>query len=264
MSSAVEQHVIYQIANAPLRNYPFPHLYLEPVFPDSFYGSMRRLWPDASSLTSLATTGRVTPGDYAERFILPFTKPEIEKLPQESREFWQDFHSWLLGERFLRALLDKFRPYVLKRFGSSIRHYSFDVDSLVVRDHVNYRLGPHTDAQHKLLSLLFYCPDDDSMKHLGTTIYTPIDPGFRCPGGPHYGHEMFDKVRTMEYRPNSLFAFFKTDNSFHGVEPITDNGVLRDLLLYDVRVHGGEEPGAAPPAPGMGWRMLKKFFGAKS
>jgi hypothetical protein len=39
----------------------------------------------------------------------------------------------------------------------------------------------------------------------------------------------------MDYRPNSLFTFFKTDNSFHRVEPITDDGARRDLLLYDIR-----------------------------
>ena len=38
----------------------------------------------------------------------------------------------------------------------------------------------------------------------------------------------------MPYRPNSLFAFFKTDRAFHGVDPIADAGVARDLLLFDV------------------------------
>ncbi len=98
---------------------------------------------------------------------------------------------------------------------------------------------------HKLISLLFYCPDDDSRKHLGTSIYTPIDPDFRCAGGPHYPHERFTKVATMEYRPNALFAFFKTDNSFHGVDPIRDADVLRDLMLYDIRV----TTGPADPSP---------------
>jgi hypothetical protein len=264
MSSAVEQYVIYQIANAPLREHPFPHLYVESVFPDEFYRAMRSHWPGSSSLISLAKTGRVTAGAYPDRFIMAFRPPEIEKLPQGQREFWSGLHSWFMGESFLRALLQKFGPQIQKRFGDTIGRYSFGVDSLIVRDRVNYQLGPHTDAPHKLLSLLFYCPDDDSMKDLGTTIYVPIDPGFRCPGVQHYQNDMFNKVRTMEYRPNSLFAFFKTDNSFHGVEPITDTGVLRDLLLYDVRVHGGAEAAVAPAAPGTGWRMLKKMFGMGS
>jgi hypothetical protein len=40
---------------------------------------------------------------------------------------------------------------------------------------------------------------------------------------------------TMPYVPNALFAFMKTANSFHGVEPIQEPAVQRDLLLYDIR-----------------------------
>lgn len=262
MSSAVEQHVVYRVANVPLRDYPYPHLYLESVFPDEFYRSIRRNWPDAASLVSLAESGRVSPGAYPDRFILPFVPEELEKLPQDKRDFWRDFGSWFLGERFMRVLLKKFGLDIRRRFGEAIGRHSFGVDSLIVRDRVNYKLGPHTDTPSKLLSLLFYCPDDDSTKHLGTSIYEPMDPGFRCPGGPHYPHDRFIRVATMDYQPNSLFAFFKTDNSFHGVEPITDGGVLRDLLLYDIRVIQREEPSAGTPRAG--WSMLKRIFGKKS
>jgi hypothetical protein len=31
-----------------------------------------------------------------------------------------------------------------------------------------------------------------------------------------------------------MFAFFKTNNSFHGVEPVGDPGTKRWLLLYDI------------------------------
>jgi len=64
----------------------------------------------------------------------------------------------------------------------------------------------------------------------------PKDPRFTCPGGPHYDFAQFRRVRTMEYLPNTLFAFMKTPDSFHGVEPITQPGVQRDLLLYDIKV----------------------------
>lgn len=264
MSSAVEQQVIYRIANAPLREYPYPHFYLESVFPDAFYRSIRRHWPDGASLVSLADSGRVTPGAYPDRFILPFTPKQIEKLPREKRDFWHDFGSWFLGERFLQALLRKFRSDLQRRFGGALGGQPFGVDSLIVRDRVNYRLGPHTDVTDKVLALLFYCPDDDSMKHLGTSIYEPLDSDFRCPGGPHYPHDRFVRVATMDYRPNSLFAFFKTDNSFHGVEPITDDGVLRDLLLYDVRVVQTKTPSADLSPPRVGWSMLKRIFANNS
>ena len=56
--------------------------------------------------------------------------------------------------------------------------------------------------------------------------------------GPHYPFNRFHKITTMPYKRNSLFAFFKDERSFHGVEPIPDAQCERDLMLYDVRVFG--------------------------
>jgi hypothetical protein len=261
MSSSVEEYVLYQIANAPMREYPYAHIYVENVFPDEFYAALRVNWPDASSLISLADTGRVPKGAYRERFIMPFTPEEIDKLNAERRPFWKEFAEWLITQRFLTAMIDKFEPYVKERFGDKIYQCGFKADALIVRDLTNFNIGPHTDAPHRLLSMLFYCPDDDALNHLGTSIYVPRDPQFRCEGGPHYPHQLFHKIRTMEYKPNSLFAFIKNDRSFHGVEPIGEPDVLRDILLYDVRVSAPKNSGTPSPAPGFGLRMLRNFFG---
>jgi hypothetical protein len=42
-----------------------------------------------------------------------------------------------------------------------------------------------------------------------------------------------------------LFVFFRTDQSFHGVEPIHDENVERNLLLYNIYVTGVVKPKAA-------------------
>lgn len=266
MSSGVEEYVIYQITNSPMREYPYPHVYVDSVFPPEFYRELRRNWPTAANLVTLESTGRVPKGAYPERFIMPLRDDEVEKLPPDRGQFWKEFATWLLGgHRFMEALIEKFEPFVKQRFGAKLGEVGFLAESLVVRDHTNYKIGPHTDAPHRLLSLLFYCPEDDSLRHLGTSIYTPIDPAFRCQGGPHYPHKMFRKVVTMEYRPNTLFAFFKTDHSFHGVDPIRDADVLRDLLLYDIRVDGAHatttpEVQKKRPVPRVGIGMLRNIF----
>ncbi len=38
----------------------------------------------------------------------------------------------------------------------------------------------------------------------------------------------------MPYLPNAMFAFMKTPNAFHGVEPVEGQAV-RELLLFDIR-----------------------------
>ena len=255
--------MLYQISNATVREYPYAHIYVENVFPEDFYAEMRTHWPGADVLVTLADTGRVSKGAYPERFVLPFSQADLQKLDDRHRGFWMEFGSWFLQYRFMNAVIGKFEKYVVERFGDDIFRNSYSSESLVVRDLTNYSIGPHTDAPHRLLSMLFYCPDDDSRSHLGTSIYMPLDPDFRCEGGPHYPHERFRKVKTMEYRRNSLFAFIKNDYSFHGVGRIDDQNVQRDVLLYDIRVE--QPPRESAPAPaagsGLGIRMLKRLVG---
>jgi len=98
--------------------------------------------------------------------------------------------------------------------------------------------------------MLFYLPPDTSQSHLGTSIYIPNNPAFSCPGGAHHPREHFSRLHTNPFVPNSLFAFFKTDNSFHGVEPVMDPDTRRWLLLFDIYAKQGGQPQvqAAPAA----------------
>lgn len=260
MSSTAEEHVLYQIANAPIRTYPYAHIYVENVFPDDFYAALRANWPDQSALASIASTGRVPKDAYPERFVMPFKPSEIDRFSEDRRPFWNEFAGWLITQRFMTAMIDKFEPYVRERFGDDIYQCRFEADSLIVRDLTNYNIGPHTDSPKRLLSMLFYCPPDAAHKHLGTSIYVPREAGFRCKGGLKYPHELFQVVKTMEYKPNTLFAFIKNDRSFHGVEPIEDPNVLRDILLYDVRVSGPPQTPVAPTV-GLGTKVLRRLFG---
>jgi hypothetical protein len=264
MFSGVDEHVIYRISNAAVREYPYPHIYVDSVFPEDFYAALRKNWPGAANLVSIGETGRVTKGAYAERHIMPLLQAEVDKLAPEARAFWNDASAWLLAPRFINSVVARFGRYVEERFRGNVDEIFFHGESLVVRDHTNYRLGPHTDSPDRLVSLLFYCPDDSSMPYLGTSLYVPIDNAFRCAGGVHHPRELFRKAATMEYRPNTLFAFVKTDNSFHGVESIRDTGVLRDVLLYDIRVSTRPRQKAAlwkwVPGSGLGGKMLRNLL----
>ena len=66
MSSTVEEHIVYKVANAPVREYPYAHIYVENIFPADFYTALRANWPDESALVCLGDTGRVTKGAYRE------------------------------------------------------------------------------------------------------------------------------------------------------------------------------------------------------
>lgn len=240
MSSYVCQHVLYKITNTRIHEHPFPHIYVRDVFPEDYYREMRAQLPPPEAYQDLKAMGRVGP-DYSDsRRVLPVTPDKVQALPEPSRSFWAWTARWLMGGDFDQRMLSKFAPYVEQRFGDT-RNAKFNDEALIVRDSSTYVLGVHNDTPRKVLSFRFYLPADDSMAHLGTSIYTPKDPGFRCNKGMHYPFDGFHRVITMPYLPNTLFAFLRTTNSFHGVEPITGARVDRDLLLYDIQVENPPE-----------------------
>lgn len=237
MSSVAEQHLIYQITNAPIRDYPYPHFFIENVLPDDYYRQILEKWPDEDNLTCLSDTGRVPKGQYKDRFVMPVTQQEIGRMDHDRQMFWDGFRQWMLGVDVQQAFFEKYLLYINRlRFNLNTMHYSLRPESLLVRDRSNYSIGPHTDAQHRLITVLIYCPRNADKSHLGTSIYIPKDPDFSCAGGPHHPFDRFKQVITMPYRPNSMFCFLKTDMSFHGVEPIQEPGIQRDLILYDLRI----------------------------
>lgn len=234
-SSDVDLHVQYRIANAPMREFPYPHVYVRDVFPPDFYARLRANLPSEAHLRTLQSLGRVS-ADYPDtRLVMPLLREQIARLEPAQQGFWQELASWMLGPVFGQLMIAKFLPYLQHRF-EDLRTQRFADEVLIVRDSTSYSLGPHTDAPNKVLSFLFYLPPDAAMAQLGTSLYVPKDPQFACQGGPHYEFDRFRRVLTMEYLPNTLFAFMKTPQAFHGVEPITQADVQRDLLLYDIKV----------------------------
>ena len=251
MSSSAEQHTLYQVANAPLREHPYPHILVRDVFEPEFYRRMLENLLPATLMRPIKEERQVGKAYSDDRYVYTLSQDKVGALPQPYGKFWDELTRWLLAAPFALALFRKFWPFIHQRFGDP--QPGFFNEALLVDDRVRYALGPHTDTPSKVITLLFYLPSDDSRPHLGTSIYAPRDPSFRCPGGPHYPFEQFERVVTMPYLPNTLFAFFKTDNSFHGVEPIRDPDYRRHLLLYDIKCNLADLPrpdaaasGAAP------------------
>jgi len=156
-----------------------------------------------------------------------------DALPSQQNEFWDDFDSWFLGEDVAQAVLRTFPDQMHTRFGAEWP--SVSVESQLIRHRPGYFLGPHSDLHTKLIVLLIYLAPDESTAHLGTSLYRPKDPSFTCPSSTHYQFEDFIKVKTAPYKPNSMLAFFRSDVSFHGLEPLSRGDVEqsgRDVIQY--------------------------------
>jgi hypothetical protein len=245
MTSAAASYVSRRIVGAPVREDPFPHIYVEDVFPAEIYSALRAAWPPLEEMRPLVSTGRVRraegfeDGDltrpYQNRYVLRLEDEDMERLPDPCRPFWDDLSAWLLGRDFTVALLQKFGPYFPPREPGPEPGLPVLTEAMLTRDLTGYGLGPHSDHEQRLLSLMFYCPPDDSTALHGTSLYVPRDPAASYPGGGHYDFSEFRRVATMPFRPNTAFAFVKRRDSFHGVEPVTEPDVARDLILYIMR-----------------------------
>jgi hypothetical protein len=247
MYSDAELHVTYKVGNTPFNLFPYPHFYVPDIFPADYYQRIQQCLPDPQAMIPIEQARNLK--GYKERFVLGLDDAQLATLPDEKQAFWRELRGWLVGAEFRSLLLQKFQPFINQRFAheSSVAFYD---EGLLVQDITNYKLGPHTDAPRKVVTVLFYLPPDASQRHLGTSIYLPKDRNFRCPGGPHHARDDFVRLHTNPFAPNSMFAFFKTDNSFHGVEPVADPDCRRWLLLYDIYLSAEQtQPSAMPAVP---------------
>ncbi len=234
MSSGVESHVLARIAAAAVRREPFAHCVIDGIFPPSFYESIMDEWPSEQAWVPLGESGRVGKGAYASRLVVLMNDAGLARLDEPQRRFWsREVGDWLLGPNLRRILLEKFADDLAQGFGAALEDTAGD--ALIVSDRTNYAIGPHTDAPHRVVSLLFYLPEDAAFRRFGTSFYVPRDASFRCRGGPHHRFQLFDRVKTVEFVPNRLVIFPKSDRCFHGVEEVDLPGIERRLLIYNVR-----------------------------
>jgi len=111
------------------------------------------------------------------------------------------------------------------------------IELAFITDLSGYYIPPHTDVQQRKASILLYVPKDDSLKSFGTTMLVPKNP-FLISDGEDWDEDGWDKYRTLKtipFIPNSMFAFKRTDQSFHCVEKITQEDIVRNQILVMIK-----------------------------
>lgn len=238
MFSDVTSHLVYQVLNAPIREYPFPHFFSTGMFPEPFYAEILKHMPDEESYQTLMEQGQISVEPdmvetYEQRTVISLHNDHIKVIDESKRGFWLELHQILSSPEFLTPLVLLFKPWIIAQYGEGVDiKYGAQID--LVRDARNWTLGPHTDLSVNIAVILLYLPSDDTTSYLGTSIYTPKVPGFTCDGGPHYDREIFDCANTVPYLPNSALGFFKNNCSFHGVENVKKDGDVRNLIQLSV------------------------------
>lgn len=228
-------HVVDRLRASELLLEPYPHYYLENVFPDGYYRELLSHLPDSKVYQNLFEVTDLKLDHFRHRDQRDLNAGWTENLPDELKDYWDRFDEWFLGPDLAQAVLDSFAEPLRARFGTEESWPAVSVESQLIRHRAGYFLGPHSDLHTKLAVLLVYLAPDESAGHLGTSLYRPKDPNFTCPNSNHYPFEDFVRVKTAPYMPNTLLAFLRSDVSFHGVEPLSEQDVTtsdRDLIQY--------------------------------
>lgn len=228
-------HFIDRLRTAEVVLEPYPHYYLENVFPTDYYQALLNHLPASNVYQNLFEVTDYKLENFRHRDQRDLNDGWTNSLPAELKEFWDSFNEWFLGPELAQAVLQSFAAPLRTRYGAE-PWPAVSVESQLIRHRAGYFLGPHSDLYTKLVVLLLYLAPDESAAHLGTSLYRPKDPSFTCPNSLHYPFDEFVRAATAPYKPNSLLAFLRSDISFHGVEPLSEQDVAatagRDVIQY--------------------------------
>lgn len=228
-------HFADRLRTAAVSLEPYPHYCLENVFPDDYYQELLTNLPANDSYQNLFEVTTLKLDHFRHRDQRDMNIGWTWNLPAEQKKFWDTFDSWFLGPGLAQAVLRTFKAQLDARFGEQSKWPEVSVESQLIRHRPGYFLGPHSDLFTKLVVLLIYLAPDENAARLGTSLYRPKKPNFTCPDSTHYPFSDFVKVKTAPYKPNSLLAFFRSDVSFHGLEPLSESDIAssgRDLIQY--------------------------------
>lgn len=238
VSAAVEKFFFDRIGDADLVTSPFPHFYVENIFPADFYQELLESLPPDDRYT------RQRP-PYEARLNLTLTAASVAGLGL----FWTVFEDWINSQRLLDKMSAKFSGALgsVHQFRKNLIEKSqrngrvrISARTVLARDYAHFALGPHTDSAKKFVTAIFYLSRDNRLEQFGTSIYAPKQPGYVEWTSIHHPHADFNLLRTFPNRPNSLFVFMKTENSFHGVEPGDYPNTGRDVMFWLPEIGTGD------------------------
>lgn len=215
--SAILDRLISKIEAAPLDPVPSGNIYMEEVFEPQVYQEILSNLPDVTSYNFLRGT--------ENRLVLALYDETIERLDGHERVFWEAMYKILSGKPLMEALVNKFSDEVHARFGD-------DRPEMVMiptfyRDFPGYFIKIHPDSHTKVATMQFYLPRDNSQIHLGTSFHKQAG-------------DDFVETKTNPFKPNSAYAFVRTDHSWHSVKKMAQTEANRDTLALTIYIKGQE------------------------
>ena len=226
---------------------PFCFFQTDSYLPFSLYQELKESFPDKSFFVNVHKTGKTT-------FQSDRNSDNFNKFSQEN-PLWDDFLQCFMSSEFLDDAFEFLKKPLKKARGkdgekrwilansNSLDSSNSDVIPIEVRFEFSMlseeaMIVPHTDAERKMFSLLFYFPDEDWKPEYGggLNLYRPkniIDQwNFENRVVPF---DALEEIGLAPFTANRLLGFVKTRNSFHGVKQLKSlPGMYRKSLNINI------------------------------
>lgn len=236
--SGADAFLAQQIAKTPATEDPFEHCVVDDALPQDVFDEIHRRWPSDAAMKPLPETGR--PSHYPERYVFLFEDQFLSHMNKADQEFWHKVAYAVMGPSIIHACYNKFEHTLVRRVEHlDQKTITLNPEMLVVSDRKGYRIGPHTDSKARFISMLLYLSPDPKYLSYGTGLYTPKDPQILADDKLHHGFENFDRHTRVDYKPNRMVIFPRSDKSYHGVEPAPVTHCDRRLIIVNIRAPDG-------------------------
>lgn len=210
--------LVRAIREAPLKQRPFDHVALGPVFPEDAYRSLLEHLPRSSDYAELRHKDALRRDGTSCRLEFLLTNERLRKLDRTRRRFWTPAAQAFRDPAIVETLAKTFAAAVARRSLPPLPRTALRLSLL--RDLPGYTIAPHEDIPVKLFTMQLYLPRDERQRHLGTSFYRRAETA------------RLKKSATLPFLPNSGYSFPVTRNSWHGVDRIPPAEAARDSLMF--------------------------------
>ncbi len=222
-------HLVQAVERADCSLRPFAHLYFTELFPKELYKEMLANLPSKEVYTGHKHREAQLPDGTSSRQVMPFVPERMARLTEDQRRFWTGIWVALDDDRLRKAVFKRLAPDIARRMkvkASEVTEIPVLAKDELTRDLPGYKISPHKDKFTKLVTMQIYLPSDDSQRDFGTSLYSRswfrrINPKLKKLNRKlkKFGMKQlreFTHVKTLDFMPNSGYAFAVGNDSWHG------------------------------------------------
>lgn len=217
--------LVAKIRAADIDPAPSENIYMEDLLEPDLYREMLRRMPREGAYEVLNHADAKLPDGRFTRLMLDLTEATLDRLDEEDRVFWSEMARVFSSDALKDAILQKFQNRIYSRFGEEMPET--EAIPIFYKDFPGYFIRIHQDHPIKVATLQIYLPPDESQIHLGTCFYRKHGDGYT-------------RLKRNAFKPNSGYAFVRTDDSWHGVDPIGPDERERNSIAITIYVKGSQ------------------------